>query len=105
MFSFLEKVDAYIHLEVLKIYPDAELPTLNCARIDQGCLELSYRSNRPFVELAHGLLLGCIDHFAEPMELVCEFGPQEGSGARFLLKRCADAGRRHERRGVMACSS
>src|SRR5438874_237356 len=29
-FSFLEKIDSYVHVEVKKLYPDAQLPKFDC---------------------------------------------------------------------------
>ena len=60
--EFLTTVEAYIHVEVRKLYPDAELPVLDHEHVDGG-LELTYRSPRPFGSFAAGLVEGCLDHF------------------------------------------
>ncbi len=67
--DFLERVEDVIHVEVRKLYPDAELPTFAFSRVNRDCLELDYRSPRPFADLAEGLILGCAEHFAEEIEL------------------------------------
>jgi len=54
-----------IHVEVRKLYPDAELPTFTCDTSTPGRLTMLYRSSRPFADLAEGLIAGCIAHFCE----------------------------------------
>lgn len=66
-FDFLERIDGVIHVEVRKLYPDAELPSLVATRPAPGELELVYSSPRGFADLAEGLIRGCIKHFGEPM--------------------------------------
>ena len=89
-FSFLERLDDTIHVEVLKLYPDAELPQFEDHRLDPNTLELVYRSARPFADLAEGLIRGCIAHFGEAIDLAREdlaFSPE--TKTRFVLTRKA----------------
>jgi hypothetical protein len=62
-FEFIKAIDSYIHVEVRKLYPDAELPHLRCDEVDDNKLLLHYSSCRPFAKVAEGLLLGCADYF------------------------------------------
>lgn len=71
-FEFLPRVDSYVHLEVKKLYPDAELPTFSCAFPHTGQLNMTYRSIRNLSDLAEGLILGCIDHFGEQLVVARE---------------------------------
>lgn len=64
-FDFLTRVDGFIHLEVKKLYPDAELPRFEHRRIDDRTLEMMYRSSRPLADFAAGLIEGCISYFDE----------------------------------------
>lgn len=64
-FEFLESVDQTIHVEVKKLYPDAQLPKFDTSRPSKNELEIIYKSKCPFANFAHGLILGCINHFAE----------------------------------------
>lgn len=87
-FDFLGKVDTYIHVEVRKLYPDAELPRFDYAYPGPDRMEMVYRSRCPFSDLAEGLILGCIEHFGQPIELVRT--NLDGNGAatvRFSLTR------------------
>ena len=85
--DFLEHLEGTIHQEVLKLYPDAELPQIEFQRLGPDEVALSYRSNRPFADLAEGLIRGCAGHFGEPFELVREDQPGvPGTAARFVYR-------------------
>ena len=87
-FSFLEGVDAYIHMEVRKLYPEAELPRFEHERTDEHTLRLIYHSNRPLARLAEGLIRGCAAHFDEAIELtVSDLSQGAGTSAEFLVAR------------------
>ncbi|WP_066758991.1 heme NO-binding domain-containing protein [Crocinitomix algicola] len=59
LFSFLNSIDNYIHPEVLKLYPDAELPKFDAAmNNDKTEMMLVYRSSRKMSSFAIGLLKG-----------------------------------------------
>ena len=60
--DLLPLVESYIHVEVRKLYPDAKLPTFDCIRTDDA-LELTYRSERPFADLAEGLIRACAETY------------------------------------------
>ena len=68
-FEFLKNLENYIHVEVRKLYPDAELPKFEYEYPGPDCLVMIYSSNRPFGDLAEGLILGCILHFGDPIDL------------------------------------
>jgi hypothetical protein len=87
-FDFLQRIEEYIHVEVRKLYPDAELPSFACDTPEVGCLRLTYRSTRPFAVLAEGLIRGCIDHYGEAIDIETEdLSDGAGTAARFLLTR------------------
>ena len=86
-FGFLQNIESYIHSEVRKLYPIAELPTFEC-RETQQCLIMIYRSQRPFADLAEGLIAGCIEHFGEALDLSHEdLSGNAGTSARFTITR------------------
>ncbi len=68
-FELISTVDNYIHIEVLKLYPDAGLPTFIPELKNPGCMWLKYDSERGMPELAEGLLQGCFDYFGEEAEI------------------------------------
>jgi hypothetical protein len=55
-FSLLEAVDGEIHVEVKKLYPEAELPVFATNRLSKTHLEMTYSSPRPLVEFCHGMI-------------------------------------------------
>jgi hypothetical protein len=67
-FSFLMSVDKVIHVEVLKLYPDARLPKFDC-ELNGDTLTMIYRSPRCFSDLALGLIKGCGKHFGENLHI------------------------------------
>ena len=68
-FSFLARIDNYIHIEVKKLYPDAELPAFTISRPEESRLEMIYESERGLADFAEGLIRGCIDHFEESISI------------------------------------
>jgi hypothetical protein len=85
-FDFLANIEGYIHVEVRKLYPDADLPTFEYDTSQRGRLIMVYKSTRPFAALAEGLLLGSIEHFGETVDVQRE-DLSEGRGmyVRFTL--------------------
>lgn len=67
--EFLSKVDNYIHVEVKKLYPEAELPQVIFSQNDKGETTIQYNSNKPFADLAEGLIEKTFDHFGEKVEI------------------------------------
>ena len=68
-FDFLQTIENQIHVEVLKLYPDAELPTLDVRQISDNKLAVGYTSCRPFGDLCIGMIEGCADHFGETFQI------------------------------------
>ena len=78
-FDFLQQVDQQIHVEVLKLYPEAELPRFECVLKSPDCMTMEYRSNHPFADLAEGLILGCAEYFNEKIHIERQrLPPKEG---------------------------
>lgn len=84
-FTFLERVDGYIHVEVRKLYPDAELPVFRTERPNSDTLVMTYISQRGFGKLAEGLIAGCCDYFGEKVSVATE--QVDDSTVRFTLVR------------------
>jgi hypothetical protein len=87
-FALLASVEGYIHVEVKKLYPDAELPSILCVPEGPDHMLLTYRSPRCLADLAEGLIAACVEHYAEHVTIARE-DLSEGSGAvvRFTLTR------------------
>lgn len=67
--DFLETVENHIHVEVRKLYADAEVPSFQTERKSNKIMHMLYRSTRPFADLAEGLIIGTAHHFGETLEL------------------------------------
>ncbi len=72
--EFLPRVEDYVHMEVRKLYPDAELPSFSCATPEPGTMVMTYRSKTNLPDLAEGLILECVDHFGDPVSVKRETG-------------------------------
>lgn len=67
-FDFLLSVDSVIHLEVKKLYPDAQLPSFSFEHVKGGKqLKVRYESNRQLCDLAIGLM----EESADVFNVVC----------------------------------
>lgn len=90
-FALLARVDDHIHVEVKKLYPDAELPSIVCSDGGPGRLLLTYRSPRRLADLAEGLIHGCAQHYGEVLTVQREdLSEGEGAVVRFTLSRRAE---------------
>jgi hypothetical protein len=84
-YSLLTKVDSYIHVEVQKLYADAELPRFECAS-EPGRLTMIYQSTRGLADFAAGLIDGCIEHYGETIDVQREdLSGGRGTRVRFSL--------------------
>lgn len=89
-FALLASIESNIHVEVRKLYPDAQLPSFDYETDQPDRLVMIYRSARPFGDFAEGLIRGCIAHFGEPIALAREDLPcSDGAHVRFTLTRQA----------------
>lgn len=86
-FEFLAGIEDIIHAEVLKLYPDAELPRFIVEHHDAQKLVLLYQSPRHFEDLAEGMMHGCLAHFGEPIHIEREPTPTADHAQRFVLTR------------------
>lgn len=83
MLAFLEGVERYIHVEVKKLYPDAELPSFETTRLEEHKLEMIYRSSRHLDDVCLGLMEGSMDHFGAVGTISRE--PLD-DGTRFIIE-------------------
>ena len=84
LFSFLNSIDQYIHPEVLKLYPDAELPRFQSEIKSDNEMVLNYMSSRKMSDLAIGLIKGAANYFEEDVDVV-KIG-KENDGQTVMLK-------------------
>ncbi len=63
--DFLASVEDHIHIEVRKLYPDAELPSIEVTERRPDGFTLIYTSSRHLGDFCEGLIIGCLKHFRE----------------------------------------
>ena len=85
--DFLQTIESVIHAEVLKLYPDAQLPTIDVERVAPDTLTLEYVSPRGMADLAEGLIKGALTHFDSQATVLREDLAQDGSSSRFVISR------------------
>jgi len=66
--DFLKTVDNHIHVEVRKLYPDADLPEFTYNETGET-FTLVYKSKRNLADLAHGLILGCAQYYQDKLQI------------------------------------
>jgi len=76
--DMLEAVENDIHVEVRKLYPDADLPRFDTRRDGPDTLDMVYRSPRPLADFCHGLIEACSDHFGETVRIARRDGTADG---------------------------
>lgn len=67
--SFIDSVENYVHVEVKKLYPDAELPTFTTTYKDDKKIVIIYQSDKKLDAFAKGLIKACGEYFNEPLEI------------------------------------
>lgn len=86
-FEFLDRIEGHIHVEVRKLYPDADLPSIDVDWRTEDRIQLFYTSTRPFAALAEGLMRGAIAHFGEEIAVRELDAAADGTFIRFELTR------------------
>jgi hypothetical protein len=69
LFGMLKNVEEHIHVDVRKLYPDAELPVFSYQEISETLFILDYESSRGFADLAQGLIEGVAKHYEEEIAI------------------------------------
>lgn len=85
--QMLDAIENEVHVEVRKLYPDAELPTFDTHWKSETALQMRYASERPLVEFCHGMIEACAKHFDTPTEITVENQPDaDGKSAIFDVR-------------------
>ncbi len=83
--DLLEKLDRVIHVEVKKLYPDAELPRFITEELTEDTISVIYQSERGLADFAQGLLEASIAHFNESIAFTRENLTPDMKKVRFTL--------------------
>ena len=85
--AFSQTFEDYVHVEVRKLYPDAELPSFQCdpvrARMSATNVPILPDRSHP---LQRGLIRGCLAHFGEAADIGIEdLSDGAGTAACFVI--------------------
>ena len=85
--NMLASIESHIHIEVLKIYPDAELPTFEVISKSKNSLILIYKSSRAMYYFGLGLMNKTFDYFNSSAEIVIEKLKEDGTEVKFIITK------------------
>lgn len=83
--DLLASIESHIHVEVKKIYADAELPTFEIEERTENKLIMIYKSDRALYTLGKGLMLETFKLFKVPVEIDYEKLNEKGTEVRFFV--------------------
>lgn len=87
LFDFLTSIEDHIHVEVRKLYPDAELPTFTVESRTPARLVIVYRSPRKMGHLSEGLIIGSARQYDVDVRVRSEhLEAGDGLAVRFVIE-------------------
>ena len=84
--EMLSSIENHIHVEVRKIYPDAELPTFTVEAKTASSLVMIYRSSRAMYAFGRGLMNKTFAHFDTKATILVEKLKQDGTEVKFSIR-------------------
>ena len=85
--EMISSVENHIHVEVRKIYPDAELPTFIVEEKTENSLILIYKSSRAMHHFGLGLMNKTFEHFNSTATIILEKIKEDGTEVKFIINR------------------
>ncbi|SFD04367.1 heme NO-binding domain-containing protein [Algibacter pectinivorans] len=85
--EMISSIENHIHVEVRKIYPDAELPTFEVVEKSENSLIVIYRSSRAMHHFGLGLMNKTFEHFNSTANIVLEKLKEDGTEVKFLINK------------------
>lgn len=84
LFDMLANVEELIHVEVRKLYPEAELPRFQVEARSESQMLLHYRSERKLWDFAKGIIEAAAGHYGETVDV--EIARVEGVEDEALIR-------------------
>ncbi|MBT8254502.1 MAG: heme NO-binding domain-containing protein [Bacteroidia bacterium] len=84
--EMLSSIENHIHVEVKKLYPDAELPTFDTIKRTDDELIMIYKSSRALHHFGLGLMNKTFEHFNSKASILLEKIKEDGTEVRFSIK-------------------
>ncbi|AUP77651.1 heme NO-binding domain-containing protein [Flavivirga eckloniae] len=85
--DMLASIENHIHVEVKKIYPDAELPTFNIVEKTDSSLVMIYKSSRAMHHFGLGLMNKTFEHFNSKATIELEKIQEDGTEVKFIINQ------------------
>ena len=85
--EMLASIENHIHVEVRKIYTDAELPTFIIKEKTKKTLILIYKSSRSLHHFGLGLMNKTFEHFNSKATIVLEKIKKDGTEVKFIITK------------------
>ncbi len=85
--DLLASIENHIHVEVIKIYPDAELPTFEIVTQTKDELVMRYTSSRAMHAFGLGLMNKTFAHFNQKGTIVVDKLNPKGTEVKFTIVR------------------
>jgi hypothetical protein len=85
--DMLASIENHIHVEVRKIYPDAELPTFKVIDKKENSLVMIYTSSRAMHHFGLGLMNKTFAHFKSSATIELEKIKEDGTEVRFIITK------------------
>ncbi|MFY9243053.1 MAG: heme NO-binding domain-containing protein [Polaribacter sp.] len=85
--EMLASIENHIHIEVRKIYPDAELPTFIVEQRTDDSLIMIYKSSRAMHHFGLGLMNKTFAHFKSTASIVLEKIKEDGTEVKFIINK------------------
>ena len=85
--ELLSSIENHIHVEVMKIYPEAELPTFEVLEKKEDMLIMIYRSSRAMHHFGLGLMNKTFEHFDSKCTIELEKIKEDGTEVRFNIQK------------------
>ncbi|WP_237275401.1 heme NO-binding domain-containing protein [Tenacibaculum ovolyticum] len=85
--EMLASIEDHIHIEVRKIYPEAELPTFVIKDRKDKSLVMIYKSSRAMHHFGLGLMNKTFEHFNTTATIVLEKIKEDGTEVKFIINQ------------------
>lgn len=85
--EMISSIENHIHVEVRKIYPDAELPTFEVVEKKENFLVMIYRSSRAMHHFGLGLMNKTFEHFNSEATILLEKIQEDGTEVKFTIEK------------------
>ncbi len=85
--ALLSSIENHIHVEVRKIYPDAELPTFEIVEKAEDSLIMLYKSSRAMSSFGLGLMNKTFAHYNTNAKILLEHLKEDGTEVKFSITK------------------